>query len=122
MKTDSIIIVGGGSSGWMTAATLIRLFPKKKITLIESANTPIVGVGESTLGQINHWLNLLGIKDKDFMKDCDASYKLSIKFNNVYMKRSGGFHYPFGDPVYSGSMAGLNDWFFKKFIYPETPN
>ena len=119
MRTDSITIVGGGSAGWMTAATLIRLFPKKKITLIESANTPIVGVGESTLGQINHWLNLLGIKDKDFMKDCDASYKLSIKFNNFYMKRSGGFHYPFGDPLLAGLPGGVNTWWLKKYMFPQ---
>jgi protoporphyrinogen oxidase len=41
----NILIVGGGSSGWMTAATLIKEFPNKKITLIESPNIPIIGVG-----------------------------------------------------------------------------
>ena len=53
MKTDNIIILGGGSAGWMTAATLINQFPHKKITVIESPNTPTVGVGESTLSNIN---------------------------------------------------------------------
>ena len=42
MKTDKIIIVGGGSAGWMTAATLISQFPNKDITVIESPNTPTV--------------------------------------------------------------------------------
>ena len=59
MKTDKIIIVGGGSAGWMTAATLIKKFPQKNITLIESPNTPTVGVGESTIGQINNWLSFI---------------------------------------------------------------
>ena len=63
---SNIIILGGGSAGWMTAATLIKMYPDKNITLIESPNTPTVGVGESTLGRINKWLDLLGIKDKDF--------------------------------------------------------
>ena len=46
MKTNKIIIVGGGSAGWMTAATLISQFPNKDITVIESPNVPTVGVGE----------------------------------------------------------------------------
>ena len=64
MKTNKILIVGGGSAGWMAAATLINQFPNKDITVIESPNIPTVGVGESTLGKINDWLELLGIKDK----------------------------------------------------------
>jgi tryptophan halogenase len=76
----NIIVVGGGSAGWMSAATLIRTFPDKNITVIESPDVSTVGVGESTLGHINGWLNYLNIEDKDFMPYCDASYKLSIKF------------------------------------------
>lgn len=88
---NKIIILGGGSAGWMTAATLIKTYPNKDITLIESPNTPIVGVGESTLGQINKWLSLLEIKDEEFMPYTDASYKLSIRFENFYKKRTEVF-------------------------------
>ena len=49
MKVNNIVIVGGGTAGWMTATTLVRLFPDKKITLIESPNIKTVGVGESTI-------------------------------------------------------------------------
>ena len=49
MKIKDVIIVGGGSSGWMTAALLSKKVPDIKITLIESRNIPIIGVGESTL-------------------------------------------------------------------------
>jgi len=121
MKTDKIVIVGGGSAGWMTAATLIKHFPNKDISLIESPDVPIVGVGESTIGQINEWLDLLDIKDEDFMKDTDASYKLSISFTDWAGKDSGSFHYPFGTPWTVGTSFGLNDWFIKKAWYPETP-
>lgn len=81
-----ILIVGGGSAGWMTAATLESQFPNYKISLIESKNISTVGVGESTLGQITDWMRLLKIKDEDFIKHVDGSYKLSIKFTDFYKK------------------------------------
>ena len=121
MIINSIIVVGGGSAGWMTASTLIKQFPNKKITLIESPNIPIIGVGESTIGGIRSWTNWLGIKDKDFLKHTDGSYKLSIQFTDFY-KKGEAFHYPFGKPGVENTKAGLNDWWFKKFLKPKTPN
>ena len=114
MKTDRIIIVGGGSAGWMTAATLSHQFPKKDIALIESPNAPIIGVGESTIGKINNWLSLLQIKDTDFMKETDATYKLSIRFEDFYKKGAGAFHYPFQQPKTDNTANGLNDWVLRK--------
>jgi len=109
----NIIVVGGGSAGWMSAATLIRAFPDKNITVIESPDVSTVGVGESTLGHINGWLNYLNIEDKDFMPYCDASYKLSIKFTDFYKKGAGSFHYPFGRPYYWDDKE-RNKWYFRK--------
>ena len=63
-----ILIVGGGSAGWMTAATLESQFPNYKISLIESKNISTVGVGESTIAQITDWMRLLKIEDKTFIK------------------------------------------------------
>ena len=121
LKTNNIVIVGGGSSGWMTAATLLSQFPNKKITLVESPNIATVGVGESTLGSINNWCELIGIKDKDFLSQVDGTFKLSIQFENFYRKDSGKFHYPFGVPYLEGNQTELNDWYFKKILHPETP-
>ena len=121
MKTNKIIIVGGGSAGWMAAATLISQFPNKDITVIESPNVPTVGVGESTLGQINNWLDLLNIKDEDFMPYTDASYKLSIRFEDFYKKGDGGFHYPFGNVIETERLGLKQIWFLKKYLQPETP-
>ena len=115
--------MGGGSAGWMTATTLLNQFPDKKITLVESPNTPNIGVGESTVagGQsgftgISNWLNLVGIDDHDFMPHCDAIYKLSIAFENWYRKDSGTFHFPFGAPRFLPEI-GLNDWYCKKILH-----
>jgi len=120
-KIRDVVIVGGGTSGWMTAATFLARLPDKKITLIESPDIPTVGVGESTLGWLNNWCQLIGINDTDFMEASDANYKLSISFEDFYRKGSGSFHYPFGRPDINGSVAGINDWYYKKFAYPETP-
>ena len=60
-KIDNVVIVGGGSAGWMTASTFIKAFPNKSITLIESSSIPKVGVGESTVNDITSWLTYLNI-------------------------------------------------------------
>jgi len=121
MKTNKITILGGGSAGWMAAATLISQFPNKEITVVESPNIPTVGVGESTLGYINEWLDLLDIKDEDFMPHTDASYKLSIRFENFYKKGDGGFHYPFGSVIENDKIGSKQLWFLKKYLNPNTP-
>jgi len=118
----NIIVVGGGSAGAMTAYSLKKIFPDKNITIIESKTIPTVGVGESTLARINDWLGMLNIQDTDFMKECDATYKLSIRFEDFYQKGDGGFHYPFGQPYVKENKTILNDWYFKKMLYPNTPN
>jgi tryptophan halogenase len=121
MKFHKIIIVGGGSAGWMTAATFIKCFPKKNIILIESPNYPIIGVGESTISGIRSWTDLLELNDKEFMKSTDATYKLSIRFENFYKKGDQGFHYPFGHAFVKNNKFGNNDWYFKKIFFPDLP-
>ena len=55
MQINSILIVGGGSSGWFAASSLCKHCPEIQVTLIESPNVPTIGVGESTLGFINNF-------------------------------------------------------------------
>jgi tryptophan halogenase len=121
MSIDKIVVVGGGSAGWMTAATLVKAFPNKDISVIESKDVPIVGVGESTIGGIRRWTRFIGLEEEDFFKATDASYKLSIKFTDFYKKDAGGFHYPFGKPMADGDRNPFYDWHLKKFYYPDTP-
>jgi len=120
-KIEKIVVLGGGSAGWMTASTLVNFFPEREIVVIESPDVPIVGVGESTLGTIRHWMYSLGIDEKDFMKYTNASYKMSIKFTDFYEKDAGSFHYPFGAPVLTDAPNGLQEWQAKRALYPDTP-
>ena len=74
MRINSVTIVGGGSSGWMTAA-LSKSFPDLKVSLVEDPNTPTIGVGESTLSHFNEFLHMIGLtNDSDWMY-CNATYK-----------------------------------------------
>ena len=97
MKVESICIVGGGSSGWMTAALLSKEHPDIEMCLIESPTIKPIGVGESTLAHFNRYLNRLGLKDEDWMVQCNATYKASIRFKNFRENKGEAFHYPFGE-------------------------
>ena len=96
MKIESICIVGGGSSGWMSAAILSKEHPDMEICLIESENVKPIGVGESTLAHFNRYLKRLGLKDEDWMPACNATYKSGIAFTNFTKGEGERFDYPFG--------------------------
>ena len=118
MKTHKIIIVGGGIEGWITATTLIKLFPKKDITLIDKHDSPSQGLAQSHADYIKKWIRLIGLEDKEFIKAADATYRLSTEFKNFYKKDYGSFHYPNGIPSFILSHFFFNDWIGKKALHP----
>ena len=123
MKVNKILIVGGGSSGWMTAAGLIRQHPDLDITLMESTDIPTIGVGESTIGHINSYMNAIGLKDEDWMHHCNGTYKTSIKFTN-FRENPGEvgthtFHYPFGLMDYTDKKRGPMEFFELQAAFPK---
>lgn len=119
-----IVIVGGGSSGWIAASALIRYFPNWDITLVESKNIKTIGVGESTTVMMKHFINgSLGITDEEFLPGVDGIYKMAVKFTDFYRQGDGGFYYPFGQPEINDLNGfGVEAWDIVKAFNPETPN
>lgn len=109
----SILIVGGGTAGWLTAAILAGKTSGTdsaaiKITLIEAPDIPIIGVGEGTWPSMRTTLRSAGIKEADFLKYCNASFKQGSKFVGWKSADASDYYYhPFELPqgFFEGNLA-----------------
>jgi tryptophan 7-halogenase len=90
------VIAGGGTAGWIAAATLARFLGDcASITLVESDDIGTVGVGEATIPQIHNLLIGLGIDQHDFLKRTNASFKLGIEFVD-WLRKGESYIHSFG--------------------------
>jgi len=81
IQVNNIVIVGGGSSGWLTAIFLLRFNSSLNVTLIESDKISHIGVGESTQPAVSNFLNFIGYPQTDWMPHANATYKFGVMFN-----------------------------------------
>ncbi len=97
MKPKKVLIVGGGSAGWMAAAYLEAALRNNgrrpvEIALIESPDVPRIGVGEATIPNLKHILAVVGIDEFDFLRRVDGTFKQAIKYVN-WVRGTGDYYY-----------------------------
>ena len=105
MSMKKIVVVGGGTAGWLAANHLGKKFKDNAeitVTLIESPDIAPIGVGEGTVPKIRQTLSSFGISETQFIRECDVTFKQSIKFVNWMDKQKHGsdnfFHHLFDAP------------------------
>ena len=111
-----IVIVGGGTSGWMSAAALSRIIGTQdcKITLVESEQVGTVGVGEATIPPIVEFNNLLGINADEMLRATQGTFKLGIEFIN-WGRIGDAYMHPFGS--FGRTIMNVSFWHYWKKAY-----
>ncbi|WP_137166623.1 tryptophan halogenase family protein [Salinimonas lutimaris] len=100
-----IVIVGGGTAGWLTAAVVAakhKIAPGQcalDITLIESSDIPTVGVGEGTWPTMRNTLKDIGLSEKEVFRRCSAAFKQGGKFVNWVKAGGDAYYHPFTVPL-----------------------
>lgn len=96
----NVLILGGGTAGWMAASYLKKAFPSLDITLVEAPAIPKIGVGEATIPNLQRvFFDFLGLEEEEWMRRCNAAFKCAIRFENWRKPRSQGadhFYHVFG--------------------------
>lgn len=109
-----LVIVGGGTSGWMTAAAISHFSSGKglRVILVESDRIGTVGVGEATIPHIRYFNQRLGIAEDEFMRATNATYKLGIEFSN-WGEVGNRYMHPFGEFGFALQGIGFHHWWLR---------
>lgn len=92
VQFSRIVVLGGGTSGWMAALSLVTGLPRSTVTLIESEEVGIVGVGEATFPSIRAFHDIVGVNEAEFLRATNGTYKLGAQFCDWRTKGSSYFH------------------------------
>lgn len=107
-----LVIAGGGTAGWMAAALLKKVLTHLDVELVESEDIGIVGVGEATIPPIQTYNQFLGLDEKAFLRETNASIKLAIRFENWKQKGSSYYH-TFGAPGATVGFVGFQHYWLR---------
>ncbi|HEY9105069.1 MAG TPA: tryptophan 7-halogenase, partial [Roseateles sp.] len=111
-----IVVLGGGSAGWLTAATLAAELAGEgpdalRITLIESPDVPSIGVGEGTWPTMRATLQRIGLSEVDLIRECDAAFKQGSRFDGWLHGGEGDrYYHPFTLPHGWGDVELASAW------------
>lgn len=105
----AILILGGGTAGWMSALLLQRAFPGARISLIESSRVGTIGVGEGSTPALKSFFDAVGIAEEQWMSACAATFKSGIRFD-AWSRRSGfsSYFHPFYTQFDRDHVRGLD--------------
>jgi tryptophan halogenase len=111
----SILIVGGGTAGWMAAALLERLLDRQpvSITLLESPDIRTVGVGEATVPAIRDYFREIGVSEAEVLREAKGTAKLGIEFRD-WARPGESFFHPFGLYGIASRGVGFQHYWLKR--------
>ena len=114
-RIRSVVIVGGGTAGWMTAAALVQHFRSTPVTItvVESSDIGTIGVGEATIPTIRRFYAQLGMRDEDVMRATQATCKLGIRFHD-WSGPGSDFIHPFGHFGQDVNGVGFHNYWLKQ--------
>lgn len=112
-KINKVVIVGGGTAGWISAALLAKILGNAiEITLVESEEIGRIGVGEATIPPIRRLNEALGIDEAEFLRETKATIKLAIKFENWY-KQGESYLHTFGTAGTSSAFCPFHHYWVR---------
>ncbi|MBR9909441.1 MAG: tryptophan 7-halogenase [Gammaproteobacteria bacterium] len=93
-----VVIVGGGTAGWITAGTIAAQHQREndqglEITLVESPNVPIIGVGEGTWPTMRNTLKKMRVRETDFIRECNVAFKQGARFSRWHTGKPDDYYY-----------------------------
>lgn len=110
-SVKQVVIVGGGTAGWLSACLLAARRPELAITLVEAPDIPTIGVGEGTWPTMRETLATIGIAEAEFLSQCDASFKQGSRFDGwVDGSAQDSYLHPFTPPPPGDMAAMLQAW------------
>ncbi len=110
-----VVIVGGGTAGWLTAGVIASRYPTDadnglEVILVESPDVATIGVGEGTWPSMRTTLQQMGVSETDFMRECDVSLKQGSRFENWVTGNNDYYYHPFSLPQGYGEFNLVPHW------------